>query len=1072
MDTIEVKMQSPTKKRAGDDNPSGRGGKRQITIPPRLTRSMLRKLNQNGGPPVELNPGLDMGVRRRGPRTRPPKRPAQDEAVVGSVKRTATERERAPGPIPQSTEPQPKETQPIEPQPIEPQPLKPQPLEPEPKEAQPTEPHHIQLPAAHQDKRVSEADVAAASRLAQAAIAAGLTGDTSEAGTPVDEDLPGLVRFTKKDLRDVLSDAVIGDEIRQMMEPHWLARMEFLTWLERPAADMHRIKKQIRRLAVRWSQDLQNQDAADVDIPISMLESWRADIVIVGGPSEDTDSSEARDEHGKTGDEMQGVEEEGDKKEPETEGDGNQATEEQDGEEEGDENAINHDSREVAEALVESVTLAARDMAEWKEAFDKEMAAEPDFRSKRAWAFRVSESQKEATTLQERVWKLDVHVHKSEWVTQSTIQAAYQLLDELQKFRIGLRMDREAFWDEFDQEGAEFLLRKTELDQTAEEETQEAAQEEEAQDIVAEKEDIQMTEVEAEKEDNQMTEPVAEKEDTQMTGLEAEVEDAQLMENEELQGSSTSDGGVSGVKPGPTEQPSRVATDDNDSNTATVKPEHPSDEKTTQENFPSVKREEPPLPFPARVADLQTNIDVPKAEERSLRSLIETYAGKGINPPREEDKSAQQPAAEFERHDQEGQAAEAGEKLNSREPTPWLPDKRGSHSPSWKWPDDHKTEFKVIDPDVTAAVEEDYKPPHEVGRDTSSELFSSRSASAEEASNEEIHTADQALTTSEVAGGPQNSSSIISSTQPEGIDRASGRAEDTTDQTLITSSTTRLLQDTSSAACSSRSASPEIIICEVQNTADSSSTASNISSLPGDTSSPTSERSEAGEEVEEENTVEMASAAPEVPEDTSLLQDTDPPTEGERMERSEETGGGTENTPDSTPSTSNIARLLEEVSLPQDTGSATTGTPSGSVEELGGEPGEEAEDQASAISLPQDTSPTTSGIPSGSDMGAGSEAGSTVEDPTATTSDAAGLPQGSSVGEDLDAPPAAGIEESRIIVNVRYIKPQWESLSSPEEPTYNANDFSATEVDDGDDEDDQVFDIDEVDDREADDVDP
>lgn len=1055
MDTIEVKMQSPTKKRAGDDNPSGRGGKRQVTTPPRLTRSMLKKLNQNGGPPVELNPGLDMGVRRRGPRTRPPKRPAQDEAVVSSVKRTATERERAPGPIPQPTEPQPKETQPIEPQPIEPQPI-----EPQPKEAQPTETHHIQLPPAHQDKRVSEADVAAASRLAQAAIAAGLTGDTSEAGTPVDEDLPGLVRFTKKDLRDVLSEAVIGDEIRQMMEPHWLARMEFLTWLERPAADMHRIKKQIRRLAVRWSQDLQNQDAADVDIPISMLESWRADIVIVGGPSEDTDSSEARDEHGKTGDEMQGVEKEGDKKELETEADGNQATEEQDGEEGGDENAINHDSREVAEALVESITLAARDMAEWKEAFGKEMAAEPDFRSKRAWAFRVSESQKEATTLQERGWKLDVHVRKSEWVTQSTIQAAYQLLDELQKFRIGLRMDREAFWDEFDQEGAEFLLRKTELDQTAGEETQEAAQEEEAQDVVAEKEDIQMTEVEAEKEDISMTELVAEKEDTQMAELEAEVENAQMTENEELQGSSTRDDGVSGVKPGPTEQPSRVADDDNDSNTTAVKPEHPSDAKTTQEDFPSVKREEPPPPFPARVADIQTNIDVPKAEERSLRSPIETYAGKGIIPPREEDKSAQQPAAKFERHDQEGQAAEVGEKLNSREPTPWLPDKRGSHSPSWKWPDDHKEESKVIGPDVTAAVEKDYKPPYEVGRDTSSELFSSRSASAEEASNEEIHTTDQTLTTSEVANGPQNSSSITSSIQTEGIDGASSKLEDTV----------RLLQDTTSAASDSRSVSPEIIICEVQNTADSSSTASNVSSLPGDTSSPTSGRSEAGEEVEEENTVETASAALEVPEDTSLPQDTDPPTEGERMEKSEETGGGTENTPDS--STSNIARLLEEVSLPQDRSSTTTGTPSGSVEELGGEPGEEAADQASAISLPQDTSPTTSGIRPGSDTGASSKAGSTVEDPTATTSDAAGLPQGSSVGEDLDAPPAAGIEESRIIVNVRYIKPQWESLFSPEEPTYTANDFSATEVDDGDDEDEQVYDIDEVDDREADDVDP
>lgn len=1015
MDTIEVKMQSPTKKRAGDDDSSGHGGKRRASTPPRLTRSMFKKLNQDGGPPVELNPGLEMGVRRRGPRTRPPKRPAQDEAVVGSVKRTATTQGR--GPEPQSKEPQPTEPEPIEPQ-------------------------RTQLQTTHQDKRISEADVAAASRLAQAAIAAGLTGNTSEAGTPVNEDQSSLVRFTKQDLREVLSDAVIENEIRRTMEPHWLARMEFLTWLERPAADMHHIKKQIRRLAVRWSKDLRNQDAVDVDIPISTLESWRADIVIVGGPSEDTDTSAAMDENGKTGDHKKGDEKEVDKEDLEMDEDMNQVVKEQGDEKKGDENGVLHDSHEIAETLAESVTLTVRDMAEWKEAFDKEMAAEPNFRSKRAWATRVSESQREAKMLEEKVWNLDVY--KSECVTQSTIQAADQLLDELQKFRIGLRMDREAFWDEFDQEGAEVLLGKTEVDQSAEEELQEVVQEDEAQDIVAEKEDIQMTE------------------------LEAEVEDVQMTESEELQGSNVGDSGISELNPGQTEQPFRVA-DDNDSNATIVKPEQTSGEKPTQEASPSVKREEPP-PLPVRVADLQSKDKVPNAQERSPRSPRETYAGKGIISPWEENKSGQ--PAELERQDREGQAAEAGEKLNSRGKTPWLPDKRGSHSPSWKWPGDQKEEPKVIDPDATAAVGGD-KPSDELGSDTSSALFSSRSVSAEEVSNEEEHTADQALTTSEMTGVPRNTSSMTSSIHVEGIDGASSKAEDTTDQTLVISSIPCLQQDTSCVASRSRPVSPEIIISKVKNTTDSSSTASDISSLPEDTGSLTSGRSEAGEEVEVENTMDRDSAASNVPQDTSLSQETDPSTTGVRIESTEENGGGRENTGDIISPSSHVARLLREVSQPQDTGSPTTSTPSESIEGIGLEPKEKEVHQTSSTNLPPEPSPTAFGIRSGSDAGVGGEIESTVDDHAAMTSDSAGVPRGSNVGEDLEPPPAFSIGVSPIVVpNVRYIKPQWESLFSPEEPTFGANDFSANEADDGDDEDDQFYDIDDVDDREADDVDP
>lgn len=1016
MDTIEVKMKSPTKKRAAEDNWSGRGEKRQASTPPRLTRSMFKKLNQNGGPPVELNPGLDMGVRRRGPRTRPPKRSAQDEAVEGNVKRTATTRERGPGLQPQ--EPQPTEPHPIEPQPNEPQLVKPQ--------------------TPDQEKRVSEAEVAAASRLAQAAIAAGLARDTSEAGTPVVEDHPSLVRFTKKDLREILSEAVIEDEIRQTMEPHWLARMEFLTWLERPAADMHHIKRQIHRLAVRWSRDLRNRDALDVEIPISTLESWRADIVIVGGPSEDTDTSETMDERGNMGDENKGDDKEADEKEPEMEGDIDQAAKEQGDAEEGDENGVSHSSHEVAESLAESLNLAARDMAKWREAFDKEMAAEPNFRSKRAWEARVLGSQREAKILEEKVWSLDVY--KSEWVTQSAMQAAEQLLDHLQKFRIGLRMDREAFWDEFDQEGAELALGKTEIDQNAEEKMQEVVQEDEAQDTAAETEDVQMA------------------------GLEAEVPDVQMTESEQLQGPNTGDGGVSEVVPGPTEQPSQVANDDNDSNPTTVKPEQPSGEETTREAFPSLKSEEPHSLLPARVADIQSKNDIPKAQERSQRSPIETYAGKGFTLPREEEKSGAQTAAEFERQDREGQAAEAGEKLNIREPTPWLPDKRGSHSPSWKWPGDRKEEPKVIDPDVNAAVEEDDKPPHEAGRNTSSELFSSRSVSVEETSNKEVHTADQALTTSEVAGSLQNNSSGVSSIQPEDIDGASRKVEDTTDHTLTAPATTPLPQDASPVASRGRSASPEITTGEIENTADDSSTASDISSLP--------------EEPEVENTVDTVSVTPNVispPEDTILPRESSVSTSGVPIERTEQIGGGVEETVDSISPTSRIDSLLQEVSMPQDMSSSTTGAPSESVEQISGEVKQEV-DQVATTNLPQDTNLTVAGIRSGSDTGLGGEVEDTVDDRAAATLDAAGLRRGSNAGEALDSPSAISVGSSPIIVpNVRYIKPQWESLSSPVEPTYTANDndFSANEADDGDDEDDvQVYDAVEADDREADDVDP
>lgn len=1057
MDTIEVKMNSPTKKRAGDDDAYERRGKRQATTPPRLTRAMLRKLNENGGPPVELNPGLDMGIRRRSPGTRPPKRAAQDEAVGGSVKRTSKTRKKGRGAKAQPKKSQLVESRPTAPQSTEAQPTKAQSTDAQPTEAQPTEPQSteqqfIQVSPTDQEKMISESEVAAASRLAQAAIAAGLTGTASEAASPVVEDLPDLVRFTTEDLRTVLSDTVMEDEIRRKMEPHWLARMEFLTWLERPAADMHRIKSEISRLAARWSRDLRNQDALDVDIPISTFESWRADITIVSDPGQGVDSSEAMNEVGNTSDENKGAEKdegekEGGKERSDTEVDRTQAVKEEGGETDRDEGMFDHDRREIIEALAESVTLMSRDVVEWKEAFDKEMTAEPNFRSKGAWVERVSESQREAQMLEKKARNLDVY--QSETVTKSAMQAADQLLDELQKFRIGLRMDREAFWDEFDQEGAELLLEKTEIDPSAEEEVQEAVQEDEARDVV----------------------PV--KNETQMTDFEAELEEDLRVESEELRGRSTGSDGVVGVKPDPTEEPFGAENDDNDSNT-TVLPEQPSVEDTTQEASLSVHHEESTPSFPSRIADANSESDVAKAQERNSRSPVETYAGKGNTSPRKEEKSVAQSAAEIEHQDRQTQAAEAGEKLDSRESTPWLPYKRGSHSPSWRWPqgEGHREEeAKVNDHEIAAAVKEDDEPPREAGRDTSSGLFSSRSASAEEVSNEEENRADHAMNTADGNSVPQEPSSISSTTQTEGPDGGGVKIEYTSDQTLTACRTVHLQeQDTNSVASTTRAISPGISNCEAHNSAGSSSNASNISSLPEDSSSSSSGESKAGEDIEGPNITQWCPVVPRVPQDTSLSQEMNPSTEGVGTESPEESHGGTEDIVDNNSSTSNIARLLEEVSLPQETSSSPTGAPSGIAEEIGGEPQEETGDQTSSTDLPQATSPTASGIPSDSNTGAGSEAGNAAEDHAATNSDAASLAQGSSVAEDPGASPAVSVGEGSVVVpNVRYIKPQWESLFSPEEPTYTANDYSANEIDDEDGQDDE---LDEVDDRETDDVDP
>lgn len=1019
-------MQSPTKKRAsGDDLDLWPGrGKRLATTPPRMTRSMLKKLNENGGPPVELSPGLDMGVRRRGPRARPPKRAAQDEAVGSRAKAKRTSTTRGRGPRTKPTGPKHKEVQPQE----------------------------ITLAVPHptdQERRISEVDVAAASRLAQAAIAAGLTEKTSESGSPVVEGLPGLVRFTKKDLRDILSEAVVDVGVRSKMEPHWLARTEFLTWWERPAADMHHIKDEVRRLAARWSNDLQTQNAGGDDIPMSMLESWRADIVIVGDSREETGETEARNGAEKAGDEknesedVQG-EKEGDEKRRETEEGGRQGAKEQADMEEKDDQALAYNSSEVAEVLAESVTLTERDMSEWKEAFDKEMAAEPNFRSKRAWTARVSESQKDAKILEEQAWKLDVHT--SEWVTKSNMQAAERLLDELQMFRVGLRMDREAFWDEFDQEGAELSLAKAERGQSSEEEVQGEAQQGEAQE----------TEVEGE--------------DSQLAGGEAEKDDAQMTEIGEHHGSSTIDAGTLEVEPETNQQLPEVTNEENDSESMIARHEHTAEENTAPETFAYVQRVEPAQSFPARTAYVESNIELPTTRQRRG---ARTYAGRILSPLREaqEEETATIPTAELEKQDQ-GEAAEAENKINDRGKTPWLPDKRGSHSPSWKWPGHQQERPDDVPSAVTAAVEEGEQPSHEDGRDTTSRPFGSRSVTIEDVGNEEENRVDQAVTASDVASVLEHIGAIASIKEPHVTEVVSSEVEVSRDQTL-TSGITRLEQDTTSLISSSRSASPETITGGgVENRAGSSSTASNISSLPDDTGSPTPGRAESVDGFEREDTVETASAEASVtalPEDASLPQNADSAKLGAQDEGTEEMGGRIEDAVDSTSPTSHIARLLHEAGLPQDTSPPTSDMGSGSVEGTGSEPAETAQRTSTTVL----TSPTTAGIRSGSDAGVSEEAKTSVDDQPPATSETVTLPRGSMAGGDLEGPPSASIVQSPIVVpEVRYIRPQWECFAGLEEPAYSANDYSANEIDEDEEEEDEEDELDELDDWGVDDVDP
>ncbi|KAL1859500.1 hypothetical protein Daus18300_009645 [Diaporthe australafricana] len=414
MDTIEVKVRPSAKKSAGgaDSKPRRRGKRQASTTPTRLTRAMLKKLNENGGPPVKLDPGLEMAPRRRSKGSKSPKEATPDEAVSNDVQADPTVQE-------SGSEPKPSE----------------------------------------KDKIVSESEVAAASRLAQAAIAAGLTKKdiAKSPRTSGDQRATGLVQLTKDDLRQIFKDAIITLEIKQDVESHWLARTEFLTWWQRPIGNIDPIKEDVRRLVYRWGLDLQQQIGDDVEIPVSLLESWRADT----GFTEDNDL---------VGEVM--IEEpripEPRSPEPDV-------------------------GAAALKSIKESFALAKRDLTDWKHFFDGGMSPERPFRSKRFWGAVLSDLQAEAEMLQEKIRKLDVYSPST--ATESTREAADSLLRNVQEWRGQLQKDQDDFQDEMNREEEANRIDEAQNDFRAEEDAQMSQPEEEKQETEAEKEENQTAEV-------------------------------------------------------------------------------------------------------------------------------------------------------------------------------------------------------------------------------------------------------------------------------------------------------------------------------------------------------------------------------------------------------------------------------------------------------------------------------------------------------------------------------------------------------------------------------------------------
>ncbi|KAJ0114702.1 hypothetical protein J7T55_004946 [Diaporthe amygdali] len=596
-------MKSSTKKRAsGDANGSGQRRKRQATTPTRLTRSMLKKLNENGGPPVELNPGLEMRPRRRSKRGLSAEGAIQDPLFFCLVDARPAKHRRE------------------------------------------SEPESID-----DDRRVSEADVAAASRLAQAAIAAGLTGKTpehlfitSERSPPGVEHPTGIVRLTKQDLREILSEVLDDVEIRRKMEPHWLARLEFLTWWARSAEEMETIKGKVRRLAERWSKDLKIEIPDDDEIPISTLESWRADIVVLGDTRDNVDAGQGLNngEALDTGEERNGSENP-----------------------EGDDNGL-----AAVKLLGESLALAKQDLATWLDACGGETVS---IEIKRSGGARLSRSQKEAGEIEEKVRTSDIYLkYNLGQASQSIRNALDSVVREVREWKAQLQ-EKHADW--------QVGIARAEEKERMKNVENEIRRREEVQERLHQRDETH--DVEAEKGDHQ---------------------EAELQEET---GSSTGDSGISGVEPVPAEVIFDEMEDGDDNSMAKVeRSAHASEGETSPEPIRPTRSNEPLPLSPIRLTDEEMDHDVSKIDETDAEQAH--VGGDNMAPSEEDEIFEADPVPKCKQPDREEEAAaEAVEETRGQEPTPWLPDKIG-HDPSWRWPGRNQGDAETIPRAVTAAVEE------------------------------------------------------------------------------------------------------------------------------------------------------------------------------------------------------------------------------------------------------------------------------------------------------------------------------------------------------------------------------
>ncbi|KAI3395130.1 hypothetical protein diail_1745 [Diaporthe ilicicola] len=623
MSTIEVKVRSPTKKRVGGgDGPSGRRGKRQqlATAPTRLTRSRLKKLNENNGPPVTLDPGLEMGARRGGKRERFPKEAVQDRTSTVGAEGTSQVHESSP-------------------------------------ESGPAK-------KAKKDNRVSSADVAAASRLAQAAMAAGLTRKDPEASTPTSAGLErpaGLVRFTKDDLKEVFREVVGELDIRQNVEPHWLARTEFLTWWSRPVANIDPIKEDVRRLVLRWGKDLKTQSNDDTEVPLWMLDTWTADNVLVADMDMETEVTRKVLREGTYGD--------------------------------GDE-----DIRSLRGALA----LAKQELTNRKHSFDGKMSPDRRFGSKRFWGAMLSEIQQDAAIFEKKIRQLNVF--NLDNVAASTRQAADSLLAEVQEWRAQLQEDNDALKHEVDREEEADRIQKADDFLRAAEDTHVAAPPNETQEMEADKVGIQGPEVE---EDHGSSTG-----DIVLSGVEPGLVEQSSEETGQVENSKSSSAHASG-KEASQGTPSPVRSDESALPTPTHINDAESDHGLSKlrdasqidlgrgSSAPSDKEDEFEAEPAAEHKESDREDDAPKTEEDSESQIATPEQSPGSTPERIQEATPEE----------------------NTEATPWLPDKIGSHDPAWEWPrreqEDPGAAAPVVavaaDAAAVAAEEEEAKEPSPEG---------------------------------------------------------------------------------------------------------------------------------------------------------------------------------------------------------------------------------------------------------------------------------------------------------------------------------------------------------------------